>query len=252
MLRTEGFRERVLLMGGWGVGKSNAAVSVAQYLRKTGSDALVYVIDTTYEAERNFIDCDNVRIYQVEEWDEYMKAVKDIREQSRPQDWLVIDRVDVVWEKAQSGYSEKVFGKEIDEWFIEYRKDNGAGHAFSGDYGANWVIIKRMHAAFMTEVMRFKGNVIAASTAVPVSEPSRDGKGGDSKEVRAEFGKFGVRPGGEKNLGFMFHTVLLLAEPQPGTWVYTTIRDRNREQKKGQPMKDFVVSYLIGVAGWKL
>jgi hypothetical protein len=240
-------------MGGWGVGKSYAAVALAKYLRQTGSDAIVYVIDTTYEAERNFIDCgDNVVIHQVEEWDDYLKVVKEIREVSRSQDWLVVDRLDEVWEKAQAGYSEKVFGKEIDEWFIEYKRDHGEGHAFSGEYGTNWGIIKRMHAAFTTEVLRFKGNVLVTTTAEPVVEPNRDGKGGDDKDVRAEFGKFGVRPGGEKRNGFKFHTILLLAEARQGSWIYTTIRDRSREQQKGKKMTDFVVSYLVGVAGWKL
>lgn len=253
MLRTDGPRERILLMGGWGVGKSAAVVAIANYLLKTGSDGIVYVVDTTFEAERNFIDAhENVRIYTVGDWDEYMAAIKEIRVASRPQDWLSVDRIDVVWDQAQAGYSEKAFGKAIDEWFVEYKKEGGLGHAFSGEYGSNWVMIKRMHGAFITEMLRFKGNVVACASMQNVTEPNRDGKGGDSVEVRAEYGKFGVRPGGEKNLGFLFHTILLLSEGKQGEWAFTTVRDRNRPQQKGKKMADFVVSYLVGVAGWKL
>lgn len=253
MLRSDGPRERIILMGGWGTGKSNAVVSVAEYLEKTGSDAIVYVIDTTFEADRNFLGAPkNVIIVTVGDWDEYMAAVKDIRLKSRPQDWLAIDRIDMVWDQAQAGYSEKAFGKAIDEWFVEYKAEGRAGHAFSGEYGSNWVMIKRMHAAFITEMLRFKGNVVACSTIQNVTGPNRSGEGGDSKETLAEYGKFGVRPGGEKNLGFLFHTILWLTEPKPGDWQFTTVRDRKREQMKGKKMGDFVVSYLVGVAGWKL
>lgn len=253
MLRTEGPRERILLMGGWGVGKSTAATTIARYAASTKSDARLYVLDTTYEAERNFMDNPgNVEIATVETWDDYMKSIKAFRAKAKPTDWLVVDRIDMVWDQAQQGYSEKAFGKEIQDWFVEYRKDHTSGHAFSGDYGVNWVTIKRMHSAFMTEVMRFPGNVLVCAKSENVVQPNRDGKGGDSPEVRAEFGRFGVRPAGEKNLGFMFHTVLLLSSPKQGEWVFTTIRDRMREQVKAKPMKDFVSSYLIGVAGWKL
>lgn len=252
MLRSEGPKERILLMGPWGVGKSTAALNIAQTMEKTKGEGTLYVIDTTYEGERNFVGQANVRVNTVENWDEYIQAIRSVRETSGPNDWLVVDRIDPVWDQAQAGYSEKAFGKNIDDWFVEYKAAGKEGHAFSGEYGTNWVAIKRMYGAFMSELMRFKGHVLATASVVNISEPNRDGKGGDSTELRAEFGKFGVRPAGEKNLGFMFHTVLLLSEPRPGQYVYSTVRDRRREQQKAREMTGFVTSYLIGVAGWKL
>jgi DNA polymerase III delta prime subunit len=252
VLRTEGPKERILLMGPWGVGKSTAILNIAEMMEQTNAEGTVHVVDTTYEAERNLQGQTNTEIHSVETWDEYISAVKRIREVGGPSDWLAVDRIDPVWDQAQAGYSEKAFGKDIDQWFLEYKAAGKEGHAFSGEYGTNWVAIKRMYEAFMTEVMRFKGHVIATAKAVPVQEPNRDGKGGDNPDLRAEYGKFGVRPAGEKNLGFMFHTVLLLSEVKQGEYTYTTVRDRRREQQKSRSLTGFVPSYLIGVAGWKL
>lgn len=237
-------RERILLMGGWGVGKSTAIADIAEKI-----DSRVYVIDTTYEAERNYPGLDNVVVSTVETWDDYITGVRKATIKGGRDDWLAIDRIDPVWDQAQNGFIEKVFGKTADAWFIEFRAEQ-SGHPLAGEYGMNWAVIKKMYGAFMTEVLRFKGNVIVTARADPVQMPNRDGSGGDSAEVRAEFGKFGVKPAGEKNLGFLFHTVLLLAEPRQGEWTYTTIRDRNRPQMKNEPMKGFTESYLVAVAGF--
>ena len=245
-ITTTGPRERILLIGGWGVGKSTAATEIAKNVER------MFVVDTTFEASRNFQGVDSVDIRHVEDWDEYIQSVSDIRKVAQEQDWLVIDRIDPVWDMAQAGFSEKAFGKEIQDWFVEYKADQKTGHPFAGEYGINWAIIKRMYSAFMTEVMRFPGHVLVTSKVEQVQQPSRDGQGGDAPEVRAVFSKFGVRPAGEKNLGFMFHTVLWLQEVRQGIWTYTTIRDRNREQVSGKEMRSFVTSYLVPVAGWRL
>lgn len=245
-MRTKGPRERILLIGGWGVGKSTAAVSIAKM-----TESEVYVVDTTYEADRNFGE-GMAEIHHVEEWDDYMAAVSMIRTVGRVDDWLVVDRIDPVWDMAQAGFSEKAFGKNIEDYFVEAKKDQKAGHPFSGEYGTNWSVIKRMYGAFMTEVMRFPGHVLVTAKAEPVQQPNRDGSGGDSVELRQVYQKFGVRPAGEKNLGFMFHTVLLLNEVRQGEWTFTTIRDRNREQVSGKKMTNFVTSYLMPIAGWTL
>jgi hypothetical protein len=256
MLRTDGPRERILVMGGWGAGKSQCSVDLATWIRKTNTKSRMFVIDTTYEADRNFQPFGEsnglLRTSTVESWPEYMGVVKAYRNEATPADWLVVDRGDVVWDQAQAGYSEAAFGKDIDQWFVEFRKEGGKGHAFSGEFGTHWGTIKRMYGAFMTEVMRWPGHVLMTAKVEGVQEPNRDGTGGDSKEVRAMFSKFGVRPGGEKNLGFLFHTVLWLNEPKQGTWVFTTVRDRGREQVSGATMVGFVPSYLVKIAGWKV
>lgn len=244
MITSNGPREQILLMGGWGAGKSTAISDIARNI-----SGRVYVIDTTYEAERNYHGQDNVIVERVEQWDDYLAGIRKATVRGTRDDWLAVDRVDPVWDSAQNGFIEKVFGKTADAWFVEFRAES-SGHPLAGEYGMNWAVIKKMYGAFMTEVMRFKGNVIVTARADQIQNPNRDGSGGDSTEIRAEFGKYGVKPAGEKNLGFLFHTVLLLAEPRQGEWTYTTIRDRNRPQMKGETMKSFCESYLIPIAGW--
>jgi|SRR5215469_446804 len=247
MIASTGPRERILLMGGWGVGKSTAIADIAQNI-----EGRMFVVDTTYEAERNFDGLSNVVADTVRDWDDYLTGVRKATIKGGPDDWLAVDRIDPVWDAAQNGFIEKVFGKTADDWFLEYRKES-SGHPLAGEYGMNWAVIKKMYGAFMTEVMRFKGNVVVTARADQITVPNRDGTGGDSQEVRMVFEKYGVKPAGEKNLGFLFHTVLLMAEPKPGEWTYTTVRDRNREQRKSQPVEHgFVAAYLMPVAGWRI
>lgn len=243
---SNGPRERIMLMGGWGVGKSTAISDIARHV-----DGRVYLIDTTYEAERNYPGQDNVVIESVESWDDYLTGVRKATIRGGRDDWLAIDRIDPVWDMAQNGFIEKVFGRSADDWFVEYRKES-AGHPLAGEYGMNWTVIKKMYGAFMTEVMRFKGNVIVTCRAEQLREPNRDGKGGDSMELRVEYGKFGVKPAGEKNMGFLFHTVLWLAEPQSENWIFSTVRDRNRGIIKGRQLRSFTEDYLLKEGGWSV
>ena len=246
MLSSTGPRERILVIGGYGAGKSTCATDIAKVARDRGTDLRLHVLDTTYEAERNFLGYeDMVDVKTVESWPEYVKAVKQFKAKGRRQDWLVVDRADPAWDEVQAEYSRRAHGKEIDEWFLQYRGEHGKGHAFSGEFGAQWGIIRRMYQEWITPILTYPGNVLVTAKAKPVMDS-------DSEAVRKDFAKFGVRPAGEGNLGFQFHTTLHLAEKKQGEWVYTTIRDRGREQQKAREMVGFVVSYLMGVAGWKL
>lgn len=249
-------RERILVMGSWGSGKTQAWADIAKVSRETKSNAKFYVIDTDYAAERSLQQYDgwesNVEVAVVETWDDYVKAGKEFRSKATSDDWLVIDMLDKAWPAVQASFVEKAFGVEIDEWFLSFKRDNKSGHALAGEYGTNWSVINKMYQGFVQEMLRFPGHVIACAKADQVQQPNRDGKGGDSDEIRHAFGKFGLKPGGQKDTGFLFHTVLLLGEPQPGRWIYTTIRDRSREQMKAKEVKSFAMNYLVQVGGWKL
>lgn len=252
MKASGGSRERILAMGSYGAGKTNSWINVAGWHKKRKEPGKFYVIDTDHTTERSMEGLElPATVWIPNEWPEYGAIKKQILSLAKPDDWLVIDTVDRVWDMAQEGFSEQVFGKEIDEWFLEFRKSNKSGNAFQGDYGINWQVINRMYHGFMGLVTRFPGHVFCCTPADPIQQPNRSGEGGDSVETRNLYGRYGFKPRGQKQLGHLFHTVLLLSDLN-GSWRMTTVKDRNRDRVLNEPVKDFGVEYLVKIGGWQL
>jgi hypothetical protein len=118
----------------------------------------------------------------------------------------------------------------------------------SGAHGENWGIINKYYNAFFQTIINMPCHVLCVA---PASELRED----DKPETKAQF-KVGWKPQGQKDLPHGFHTVLFAAETPQG-WVYTTVRERGpigregRKYLKGEKVEDFVMTYLVGVAGWK-
>lgn len=252
-------RERILLYGGFGSGKSHCWGKIGEYLRRGEPMGRVFVGDTDMAAERVLEGWDdagaNIFPTDLEGWDDYMAFVVKSRAMGKADDWLVVDMVDKAWDTVQGEFVDKAFGKDIDEWFLEFRKDHPeGGHALAGSYGTNWTVINKMYQKWIMNVLRFPGHVLLISPADPVQEPGRDGKGGDSEVVRDLYGRTGFKPKGQKSLGHQMSTVIFMQtiQTRETTWKMTSIKDRNRELMKGADNKDFVMDYLVRRAGWKL
>jgi hypothetical protein len=251
-------RERIIVMGGYGSGKSKAWCEVGAWYRRTNTPGKLYVIDTDNGAAEVSLDAydnweENTIVEVAWDFNEYTSAARKFREVGTKDDWLIVDMYDKVWDKAQAEYSRRVHGTEIDDWFIQYRADHDSGHPFSGDWGVHWTAINRLYQErWMSEVLRWPGHILVCTKAKDVQQPNKDGKGGDKPELRALMGKFPIKPGGQNDTAFSFHTILWLFEKQQGNWGVTTIRDREREQLTYQKLTNFVGDYLMGVAGWTI
>lgn len=254
-------RERILLYGQEGSGKSHAWVSVAEWIKKTGSKAKVHVVDTdaawdALRPEDGRLD-DVVVAYPVTEWDDY-DVVRKIRESSTPDDWYVLDVVTSLWVDAQEGYFYKVFGEELDSFFIEAKQ---SGESPGGEWGTNWVQIRRMYQRVMGSLQRYPGHVIACAYAGEVKVPDK-GKARtpfhDSTDVEEKYGRYGWKPLGgssKENIGHNFHTVVFMAETAKG-WKMSVVKDRGDRDKKKKELQgvevtpDFVVGYMMR-NGWR-
>ena len=241
-----------MLIGPWGAGKSTAWAKINDWLRRTESPGKLYVVDTDRAAARVAPDLPDDQVREVYEWDEYLEAVTHFRSIATPDDFLVVDLISKAWDEVQAYYVEEAFGKKASSFFLEAKKGGQDGSPLSGAYGSNWQVINKLYNDFITPVFRFPGHVLACSPADPVSQPDRQGKGGDSAEILDAFGRFGVKPAGQKMLGFQFLTVLLMNAPRQGHYTYTTIKDVNRPAQQNHPVTDFVMDYLKEVAGWSL
>jgi hypothetical protein len=251
-------RERILAYGAPGAGKSSIWLAIAEWIYKSKSDSRVWVVDTdmAWDAMRpddGHLDS-IVEAFPIYSYDEYRPAINKIKENASSADWFVIDRADVLWEAAQEGWSAAVEGKDIDEFFLMHQAQ---GTSPGGDYGANWVQIKRMYRAMGVDLItRFRGHVLCVAAA----EQAREKKGqfGDDADVFAKYSNIGYKPAGEKKLAHLFHTEIYMVE-SPSGYRMSTLKERRawsssgRDVMRGQKVTpDFVMAYLIGIAGWQL
>lgn len=250
-LRTEAnARERILMIGSWGTGKSEAWCSIAKWLDQTKAEGQLYVLDTDNAVDRLIEGqpwADRIIPFDLFEWDDYIKAITEARSKGKRDDWLVVDMVDKAWEEVQNFYIQEAFGKDAASFFLQWKTDNGKGSPLAGEYGANWQVINKLYSSFIGKVARFPGHVLACA---PVDQVNREQE--KSKEILDTYGRFGVKPRGQKALGHQFHTILLALSKGKSGYAYTTIKDRKRTELSNEDVVDFVTSYLVKVAGWKL
>jgi hypothetical protein len=161
-----------------------------------------------------------------------------------PEDWIVVDFVGSSWEAVQEWYVGEIYRQDIDEFFMDARKNMRSGNPLDG--WKDWSIINRAHKSFMNDLIHRNP---AHTYLTAVGEPLRDT---DDKALKATFGAFGIRPKGQKHLGHQVHTILLLQTMRPGEWYMNTIKDRERTPHEGTKLKDFVVDYLVATASWRL
>ena len=245
-------RERILIMGPPGGGKSTAWLSVAEWLEKTKADGRLFVADTdlAWEGQRPFDGHLDKRVVQedINHFPSLVAFVDKATADYQPGDFLITDMIDKAWLYAQQHYYEEVFGKELDDFFMEAKKNNANP---GGEWGSNWTVINKLHQKFMLKLQRYPGHVIACTPCTDVRQVDATGKGqSDSREVLHLFGKLGVKPQGQKDLAYNFHTVLLFQSVPRVGYTFSTAKDRSREEAEGEKMTDFTRTYLMKYAGW--
>lgn len=276
-------RERVLAMGAPGSGKTRLWLTIAKKAEQLRSTGTFYVQDTDmavrrmigeaeflllqdrtqfmrYEEPANprlegkwvpedgvVVENPRVVVYEPYEWPEYVTAMAASARAATNDDWLVVDLANPAWDAVQDEYIDHVFKKESVDFYLEARLANKKGGALDGE--KDWQHINRMYREWSKHLMRFRGHIFACTGVKAVSS---EGQRADAKEVRITFGGIGVKPEGQKHLWHTFHTIIYLVEFKPGEYQMTTPKDREREKMVGAPIKDFVMDYLVPVAGWKL
>jgi hypothetical protein len=252
-------RERILEFGGAGLGKSYDYYCIARLAKLTKSDAIFYVVDSDVSAWRMLSDPafakligddgmpTNVVVEEVEDWEGLMKAMEKIHKKMRPQDWLMVDMISPLWDWVQAAFTEKVFSKDLDDFFVAARiaaKGQKESNAFEG--WKDWPVINAMYGKFTKMLLTCKGNLYVTAEQKKLSGETAE------KDTRAMFAMFGFIPVGQKRTPHLFQTVLWKIATTPETYELTTIKDRSREKMAGMAVGDFAKDYLVKIAGWKL
>jgi hypothetical protein len=241
-------RERVLLVGPYGSGKSHAWISLAKMLGRTHTEAALHVLDTDNAAVRMLEAVPHasevfIHVNECYEWPDYEHALKAAALNAKPQDWLIVDMIDKAWQAVQDYFIDQVFGTTSERFFLEARKEGTKGSPLAGEFGVNWNVINKLYYAWYNKVIRWPGHVLACTPGDPVNRAT------DNVDTVNLYGKTGVKPRGQKHLGHGFHTVLLLGEDSSGRY-FSTIKDRNREEVTHQNMRDFTLDYLKTIGHW--
>ncbi len=240
-----GVREKVMVFGGYGVGKSTCWLKVAEWLVRTGSDAKVFVVDTDDAAlAMGALELPNVEVFSPVSWPEFRQATAEVVARAREaHDWMVVDFASWAWELVQDWYVEQMFGDPAD-YFMSVRQ----AEAQRMDGWKDWSVINKQYRSFSVPFFfRSKGHILVTAHAETLKET-------DAKELRVDFSSVGVRPRGQKHLANSVHSVLLLRALKPREVYLYTVKERHpgRPAVEGERMHDFVADYLVKVAGWSL
>lgn len=246
--------ERILIMGPFGSGKTTNWLNVAKWSHATGSPARFFAIDTDNALEA-FLDSGqyahldvrrggNIEWVSAYEWPEYDQALNSFGSKIGPNDWLIIDFITPAWEAVQSWYVSEIFKQDSADFFLEARKAMKGGNPLDG--WKDWQYINKLYKAWMDRLIhRTGGHKLFTAQVASIRET-------DDRAVKAMFGAYGVRPAGQKQLGYQVHTILLTQVTRQGDIQMTTVKDRERTPMVDVPINEFTIDYLVNYAGWVL
>lgn len=268
-------RERILLFGMEGVGKSLAALDIAAAV----APSRVFVIDNDNAWDRMLegqtlagetvqvaaeyrwdpkagkegdweyddrwcVEDGNVIVYHTDGWLGNVAAVKAINEEAGPDDWCCIDSGTAFWADVQDWYTDRVFDRSLADHLLALKLANRDEDKDED----KWQII---NAQYNAGVGKFLVNppchlIVTAEQKDVNVQKERD------KAIKGLYGAFFVRPAGQKRMGHNVQTVLHLTKRKDEFYV-TTVKDRGgREAWADEEITGigFAAWYLGGIAGW--
>lgn len=250
-------RERILAYGREGTGKTEGWLSIAEMF-----EAPFFVVDTDDSVER-MLETEHssiknrVHSHVAQNWEDFEKGVDDslmkiqqyvgtlkppLTKEMLP--WLVIDFADSTWDMVQNYFTEQVFNKGIDDYFLQARKTLGNSKQLQPLEGwTDWQVINKLFQTRWNTITKGGGPFHLYITAKAVA-PSGD------LEVKSLYKALRSMPGGEKRMGGRVHSVLMFSTDAEG-WYISTAKDRGRERLLNHKSVNFAVSYLIKNAGWQ-
>lgn len=281
-------RERVLVMGITGSGKSYQWLKMAEALLPTG--AVFRVIDTdndiSYMLETQFPHLlprngGNVYVHLAVNWPDYKLGVawvqrkpispevlsnmnpdivKDYKVPIKDHDWLILDRADDAWDTVQRYFTANIFGEDMGDYFLRMRKaieDRGGKDRFgkvarsvAPEAFDGWKDWPVMNKLYFDWIQPIVYEIPCHVYAT--TAPKKIEKDEKDAELLVLFGDLGLRPAGQKKLGGQMHTILLML-PGEDRWYVTTVKDRaGRTYFKKTHLTSLHLQYLVVKAHWAM
>lgn len=227
-------RELILIGGKDGVGKTCAIVSAAAYVEILSPDAKFYVIDSENKfrsAMRAFGDDapKNIIYYGVEDMNQVTTVTKRILDDHNPGDWLAVESMSRIWEKAQDlGYMAVAGVSKIG--YMDARREQAAETGRKGAPTPSpdqlWSVTKGAHdGAFLDPLIHCNDLNVIMTTIL--SKPPKDTgymkESQDRKALRVELG-IDVGLEGAPRLPYYVETLMLM-EMKNGNVTCRVLRD---------------------------
>jgi len=233
-------RERILLMGSPGTGKTKQLLDVAAYLEDI--DKGIEIIDLEDKISA-YIKSSGLMPTKMElqvalTWDDLIDALDKIESRIKPDSWIGIDRIDLAWEYVQRWYTNKRYEETLASKIMSTAISMGKKKSMfvpRFDEGS-WQVINENYTEFIGGVLyRTRCNIILTA-GIKDAQSSID-----------IFGNLGVVPRGQKEIGHQPHSVFLLSQKKETSrsWTITTAKDLpGRKVFAGDTLFDFADQYL--------
>lgn len=246
-------RNKFLFVGQTGVGKTRALFDIA--LRYMGADKQVFYLAFDAGYTRHLPKVDGYFVYHTEPeyssaeegekfhlWDcgdlvTARRAYRDAKMLMNKGDALIMDRIDLHWERAQEHYIRNKVGVAG----LEAEPDLEGGFE-----NVDWQVIKENHNSVAfdgvegTDTRLQRINVFASALAQPgITSWTKKGQTETKKsqEDPRKLRSLGVTIKGEGNVPTYFDTLVLM-ELAPQGYVMSTSKDRERELIHRQVIED--------------
>lgn len=267
-------KERLMLFGPPGVGKTHVFWTIARWHQELGSDAMFYGINTdnSYEAlwtNPEFQGLENVAWEQVGNYQEYIDAARKFTRQMRSQDWISLDLADHAWHGAQDEYARAKSKGNLDDMGDMWLEGG------PGDYpigGWEWGMPNaRLRALTNNQLIRAPGHLLVVAGQKELLTESSSGKTKEDPKIGMVFKHAGYKPVNIKPEDlYRYHTIIHVdasdVDFNTGRPVteFLTAKERwgnrkrlgrpmsNGRRWKGEVVEDFFMDYLVNIAGWEM
>lgn len=245
-------RERVLIYGPAGSGKSDAAYSFALEVMNGGGT--VYCVDNDFSYERQAelnppADASRFVLRETfpDDWVGITSGIEEAVEHGKRDDLLIVDSMSPTWQAAQEWYTDQVFGSTMDEFFLNARKEMKGNRVEGFDGWKDWSVINKVYGRIYRLITRFPGHVVLTAELDNMM-------GSEDSETVGVFGPYRTKPRGQKRLPHTVNTIVMLKKDRAGSFKMTVVKDRGRERDEkieDEEFTDFFRDYMVGVAGWR-
>lgn len=238
-------RERILLMGPPGSGKTHHLVRTSEYLKDKGITTHTIDMEDKIEAFYGGTVPKYLNLQVAIFWEELKTAMEKVESIAKPGDWVLVDRIDLSWPAVQRWFTQQKYKEELAGRMLETSKKMKFSSEFVPRFDeGSWQVINEAYETMMLKLLyKYRCNVLLTAGI----------RGVDPNSPQDIFGHLGVVPRGQKELGHQPNSVFLLTQRRAEsiTWEITTAKDMpNRDWFDKEPIFDFSLQY--GARYWRL
>lgn len=275
-------RERILLVGDIGTGKTRALFDIAQLALRQGKKVFYFSMDNGHvrfmDRVKGFEGTQFFE-YNCTNWAETRKAYRDCKALWEKGDWVIMDRLDLIWDYIQRFYKAEKYGVDEDELpnftldrrmellaqaeKLEKAGDGRRANAIrnavnmDGPVELDWDLLKSAINSVTYEVasgrdaIQYQINYVASTWGTPGITARLAGEGGQKSETESskndprKLRLFNVTIQGEKHVPGYFDTVLVFRKLPQG-YVFGTEKDRERKSVFDELIgENFIDTYQV-------